>query len=137
MPSGNKPERRRANQLPEPAQPVNYDDATPKFCLGFLQSVCNVSNLAQEQQASFAVTLQEQAKATWKELTLRGRHAGGLEHFPASQIKKQIPDRFSDEKKFSVFRYIDDNRPMIGVRVRDVFHILWIEKDFGDVYDHR
>ena len=69
-------------------------------------------------------------------LTLQSRHGHGLEHLPVGQIKKKVPVQFSDEEKLTVFRYSSDLRPMIGVRVQDVFHILWIEKDFGDVYEH-
>jgi hypothetical protein len=95
-----------------------------------------VNNLSQEQQASFAVALQDRAKMTWRELTLQGKHGRGLEHLPRHKIKKHIPRHFSDHDKFTVFRYTDDNRPMIGVRTQDTFHVLWIEKDFGEVYDH-
>jgi len=33
------------------------------------------------------------------------------------------------------FRYMG-KLPMLGVRVREVFHLLWVERQFGDVYDH-
>jgi hypothetical protein len=26
--------------------------------------------------------------------------------------------------------------PMAGVRVRDVYHVLWLEPEFGRLYDH-
>jgi hypothetical protein len=29
-----------------------------------------------------------------------------------------------------------DIRPIVGVRINNVFHILWIEKEPGDVYSH-
>lgn len=33
------------------------------------------------------------------------------------------------------FRY-HGKRPMLGVRINEVFHVLWIERQFGDVYAH-
>jgi hypothetical protein len=34
-----------------------------------------------------------------------------------------------------VFRY-HGKLPMAGVRVRDVYHVLWIEPGFGQFYAH-
>lgn len=34
-----------------------------------------------------------------------------------------------------VFRY-DGKLHMAGVRVRDVYHVLWIEPEFNSLYDH-
>lgn len=34
-----------------------------------------------------------------------------------------------------VFRY-SDRLPMAGVRVGDTFHVVWIERQYGELYDH-
>jgi hypothetical protein len=34
-----------------------------------------------------------------------------------------------------MFRY-DGRLPMGGIRVRDIYHVLWIEPEFGRLYDH-
>ena len=34
-----------------------------------------------------------------------------------------------------VLRY-DGFRPMAGVRTADTFHVIWIELEFGRLYDH-
>jgi hypothetical protein len=44
-------------------------------------------------------------------------------------------DKYGDAKEFLVMRY-DGLRPMVGIRSNDVFHVLWIENEFGDLYDH-
>lgn len=133
---GGKPNRKAVNSLATPLAPEDNNTATPVFCLGFIQPSCDVKRLPESQQADFAVALQDKARFTWKELTLNRKHSHGVATLPRRAIKKQIPERFSDEDRFHVLRYTGNNRAMVGVRAGKVFHILWIEKTFGDVYDH-
>ena len=121
--------------FPEPAVPPDYDDVSPKFCLNFLRDGFDVQALDAQGQAAFAKTLQKLASSKWKDLITAPRHGQGTEHIPASQIKAPIPPQFEDQEKFMVFRY-DGKLPMAGVRVRDVFHVLWIEPEYGRLYDH-
>jgi hypothetical protein len=124
-----------AKQFPKPQDPPNYDNETPKFCLHFLRDGFDVHALDAEKQAAFAKTLQKLASSRWKDLILAPRHGQGSELLPAGQISAPIPPQFEGEEKFRVFRYCG-KLPMAGVRVRDVFHVLWIEPNFGDLYDH-
>lgn len=57
----------------------------------------------------------------------------GTELIPAREFKAPIPVQFQDEPKFMVFRY-DGKLPMAGIRVHDVFHVLWIEPEFNRLY---
>ena len=86
-------------------------------------------------QAAFAKTLQKLAASRWKDLITARRHGQGTEFIPARQFRAPIPPQFEAESRFMVFRY-DGNLPMAGIRVRDVFHVLWIEPEFGRLYDH-
>ncbi len=72
---------------------------------------------------------------TWADIKTAGRHKKGTELMPANKIKPSIPERFQDADKFLVFRY-SGMLPMLGVRINDVFHVLWIESSYGQVYDH-
>ena len=119
----------------KPAKPANHDDETPKFCLHFLRADFDVHNLEATGQAAFAKALQKLAGSKWKDLILAHRHGQGSERIPREQIKAPIPQRFQDQDKFLVFRY-NGKHPMAGVRVDDVFHVLWIERQFGELYDH-
>jgi hypothetical protein len=94
-----------------------------------------VKSLTQEAQAAFAIALQDRARMTWQEIKFAPRHALGLERIPSKQIKRQIPDDFKGDTSFMVLRY-HENLPMVGTRVRDVFQIIWIEAQYGDVYNH-
>ncbi len=108
---------------------------TPKFCLAHIGNGHCLEHLSSAQRSAFALAIQKRCEMTWQQITLADRHGLGLETLPADQIKPQIPARFSDREKFLVLRY-DGNLPMIGARTQDVFHVLWIEGAFGEVYEH-
>jgi hypothetical protein len=118
-----------------PAAPVNHDDQSPKFCLHFLARDYDVHALDSEKQGAFAKTLQKLASSRWKDLMLAPRRGQGSELIPANEIRASIPTQFEAEPKFMVFRY-HGKLPMAGVRVNDVYHVLWIEPEFGRLYDH-
>lgn len=119
-----------------PTQPVNYDSATPKFCLAHIvRGTCCVDCLDQAGRAAFAATLQKLASLTWRDIMQAPRKGSGTEWITRESIRPRIPDRFQDAPKFMALRYAG-KLPMVGVRDRDVFHVLWIERVFNDVYDH-
>jgi hypothetical protein len=131
--------RRRPRKTAEESfateEPRNYESSTPKFCLHHLQDGFRVSDLHREQQQDFALALQTRCSLTWQQIATNGRHALGYEFIPADQIIPPIPRVFEDAARFMVFRY-SGFLPMAGVRVQDVFQIVWIEAKFGDLYDH-
>ena len=131
---GKRPQPSRGT-FPEPGAPPDYDDQSPKFCLNFLRDGFDVHALDVAGQAAFAKTLQKLACSKWKDLITAPWHGQGTELIPASQIKAPIPLQFEDQDKFLVFRY-DGKLPMAGVRVRDVYHVLWLEPEFGRLYNH-
>ena len=122
----------RLRDLPEP---LNHDNETPKFCLHYLRRDFDVQALDPDGQAAFARTLQKLANSRWKELITAPRHGQGTEFIPSRQIRAPVPTKFQDAERFLVFRY-HGLLPMAGVRVRDVYHVLWIEPEFGRLYDH-
>jgi hypothetical protein len=135
-PGGRKPDA-AAGRFPQPPAPrVNYNEETPKFCLHFIQSGFDVGALPTvARQAAFAKTLQKLAASKWKDLIVAPYKGQGIEMIRARQLKTALPARFQDQDKVTVFRY-DGKLPMAGVRVDDVFHVLWIEPEFNMLYDH-
>lgn len=122
-------------RLTEPQAPPDYNKETLKFCLRHLQRNFDVECLTQEAQAAFAVALQKRAAMTWLEITMANRHGLGSELMRVDQLKPSMPRVFEDVGKVTVIRYFG-SLPMAGVRINDVFHILWLEPAFGDLYDH-
>jgi hypothetical protein len=88
-----------------------------------------------DAQAQLALTMHKCAQMQWKQIHQTGRQASGTEWIPADQIKAPIPSKFADQDRFMAFRY-NGKLPMVGVRINDVFHLLWVERQYGDVYDH-
>jgi hypothetical protein len=131
---GNKPSS-LGTRLPEAPPPLSYDEENPKFCLRYLRTGFDVHALSPQRQAAFAKTLQKLAASQWKELITSPYKGQGIELLPVGQIKPSLPARFGGQPKVMVFRY-DGKLPMAGVRVRDVYHVLWIEPEFNQLYNH-
>lgn len=74
---------------------------------------------------------------SWNEINISPRHGLGTEKILVKQIKPSLP-RFAtpDVNDLTVFRASGDNRAFLGLRKGNVFHIVFIEEWFGDVYDH-
>ena len=81
------------------------------------------------------MALQDRARMTWLQIKMAGRHGLGSENITKGQIRATIPEAFRGTDQFMALRY-HDKLPMVGVRVKDVFHVLWIEARYGDVYPH-
>lgn len=106
------------------------------FCLHHLHGDHDVQALAdKDKQAKLALAIHKYAQLRWGDIHQSGRHASGTEWIPADQIRAPIPTRFADQPRFMAFRYCG-NLPMVGVRINDVFHVLWVEGQYGNVYDH-
>jgi len=116
-------------------EPVNYDKEHPKFCFRYTQKGNCPADLSKDQQIALVLTLHRLAKIDWSTIKSAGRQALGTEFIPAEQINVPIPGKFDAEDRFMFFRY-QGKLPIGGVRIQDVFHILWIAKGFKDVYVH-
>lgn len=94
-----------------------------------------MTDLPTEKQADVAKAFQKRSRMTWNEILLADRHGLGCENLPSYQIKVGIPKELEDRKNFLVLRY-SGKLPMIGFRISDTFHLVWIEAEFGQIYDH-
>jgi len=114
--------------------PPNYQLQTPKFCLRHIRSGFKVSDLTEGRDGSFALRLQRLCEHTWKDLQQMGKHGLGTEKvtWPMNPV---VPESLQNTSLWA-FRYTGDNRPMVGYRANDVFHVVWIEDRFGELYDH-
>lgn len=118
-------------------EPRNTDAQRPLFCLEYIDDSFAVkgSGLSKDAQAAFAERIQELAGASWRELKLRGHHKQGFELLPVGKLRMKMPEAFEDVDRVVVFRY-SGMLPMAGVRQGRTFHILAIERQFGELYDH-
>lgn len=104
----------------------------PVFSLTHVQPSCCLSKCTREEKASFADKIHVLCKLTWRDIFHSPKHANGLEPLPHSAFNN-VPDQFKNEK-IVAFRF-DGKKPMVGYRKRDVFYIIWFDRDFT-LYSH-
>ncbi len=72
---------------------------------------------------------------TWTELSTAPRHSIGWEKISIGSIKPDI--HLTGEVGFLMaFRATGDNHAFLGFRDGDVFEVVFIETEFGDIYNH-
>ena len=106
----------------------------PVFCFRHLQSEPKKDY---KFFSDFIVRLKKISSLSWNEILIADRHGFGTEKIPVSQIKSTLPKFITPEiSDLIVFRANGDNRPFLGLRNGSVFHIIFFEESFGDVYNH-
>ncbi len=65
------------------------------------------------------------------------RHGFGKEFIEVSSLKISAQNLLSEDvKKLMVLRSKGDNHPFLGIREGNIFQVLFIEYQFGDIYTH-
>ena len=131
----NKIKKRNAetNKIKIPSQnstPLDY----PVFCFRHLQTEPKKDF---KFYADFIERLKKISSLNWNEILIADRHGFGTEKIPVTQIKPMLPKFITPEiSDLIVFRANGDKRPFLGLRNGSVFHIIFLEEKFGDVYNH-
>ena len=128
-----KKKNTQLNKIKIPSE-NNIELDYPVFCFRHLQTV-------QEKDFKFYTEFIERLKKistlTWNQINVADRHGFGTEKLPVGQIIPQLPRFVTPEiGHLTVFRANGDNRPFLGHRNGTIFHIIFIEENFGDVYKH-
>ena len=89
---------------------------------------------------AFLIRLKELSEKSWSEIRRSRRHSYGMESLPKTRFKpdvKNIGDIITDDvDKLHVFRADKQNHSFAGLQIGKIFYIIFIEADFGDIYDH-
>jgi len=110
--------------------PLDY----PIFCFRHLQTIPGEDH---KFYSDFVVRLKKISELSWNQVNVSSRHSFGTEKISVTQIKPQFPRFVTPEiTHLTVFRANGDNRPFLGLRNGIVFHIIFLEEKFGDIYDH-
>lgn len=106
----------------------------PVFCFKHLQTTPKKDF---EFYARFVERLNKLCNLSWDQINTSQKHSFGTEKIPVRQIKPDLP-RFvtPDVKDLIAFRANGDNRPFLGLRKNNIFHIIFLEEAFNDIYDH-
>lgn len=88
-----------------------------------------------KEQVSFLEKVKRLGKLTWQDCRDAG-NKHGLGYEKIKTINVAIPQSLlgKDDITFIAFRFFD-RKPMVGYREKEIFHIIWFDRDF-DVYDH-
>lgn len=85
----------------------------------------------------FLERLKKLSSIDWNTANVSGRHSFGLEKMNISGMtecaKNHVPEGM---KSLLVFRATGDNHAFLGYRDGNVFQIIFLEYQFGDVYNH-
>jgi hypothetical protein len=117
-------------------EPVNYDTKPPVFSLERIQTgkYC-LSAMDKDHKAAFSDAIFKRKSTTWRELKDMGRHGLGFEKIAKTSIKEKLPAFITpEEDNLLAFRF-KAMAPMVGYRVKDVFFVLWFDRDFT-LYNH-
>lgn len=72
---------------------------------------------------------------TWRQVIMSDKHGLGSELIEVSSLKTPLPLSFEGNEKVMVMRY-DGRLPMAGIRINDIYHLLWLEPSYGALYSH-
>lgn len=97
---------------------VSYTECKkPDFFIHFLQRMRNLCRL------------------DWNEINKSPRHSFGYEKIPIKIIKKDIHITKDVDYLFA-FRATGDKHVFLGFREGNIFKVVFIESEFGDIYNH-
>lgn len=126
---------KKKNVKPEISKKPEID--YPVFCFKHLQEVSFKGCKDWKYMNDFIYRLSKLCQLSWNQILTTQKHGFGTENIPVEQIKVYLPPIISpDVKNLLVFRSNGDNRPFLGFRNGNIFHVIFIEANFGDIYNH-
>ena len=117
-----------------------FDNLSPEnrkllFSFQYIDAHYCISHCEKEDKAALADQLRLLGSKTWAELHQAGRHKIGYEKIPQKAIKRKVPSHLEKEDiTFLAFRFAG-LKPMVGYRDREIFHIIWFDRNYS-LYDH-
>ncbi len=112
----------------------NYDALAPAFCLKHVRGDYCVTKCSDEDKIALIEKIHGFGKFTWAQIKCQNRHTWGCEAIPRNAIRAAIPSVITEDVTILAFRF-NKLAPMVGFREREVFHIVWLDREFT-LYDH-
>ena len=108
----------------------------PLFSFRHLQDVSLEDCNDHKFLLDFVFRLKKLSELGWKQIATSHRHSFGMEKIDRESIKPSIPSIVTPEVPLFAFRAAGNNLPFVGFRDDKIFHVLFVETSFGDIYDH-
>ena len=131
---GKRPGKGRLIQPPEDDSEPPDDSQRPKFCLAHMACGFSVVDCSKEQKAQFADKLRQMSSLSWAQLRHAPRHGQGYEIIARDSMLVPVPRVITEDVHIIAFRCWGI-APLLGFRIRAVFHIVWLDPNFR-VYPH-
>jgi len=130
-----KPNYNKGKRFSAKAEEINYDNEPLIFSLERVQKKYCFSKLEKADKAFFAESLFKRKNFSISQLFREDKHGIGCEKVKKTSIKTAIPNFITDEEDyFLVFRF-SGMKAMVGYRKKNIFYILWFDRDFT-LYKH-
>lgn len=113
---------------------VNHDNSHPLFSLRHLRKNFCLSKCNTKEKAALADTLHKLSQCTWMSIKHMDRQGSGFEKIKRSAIRDGIPEIIKEDANIIGFRFYAKAR-MVGFRSREVFHIVWLDREYN-LYAH-
>lgn len=113
---------------------VPHDDGHLLLSFRHIRKGWGVEELDDKQRSEFLLKWAKRCDFTWRELQSHKRHGLGYEMLPHRDVYPNLPEHLAEDR-YMVFRH-QGNLPFAGFKAGDTFYVLWIEKKYGELYDH-
>lgn len=122
-----------SKNIKEPVIPdISFQDLPPKFSLQYVQSKYCINRCTKDEKCDFVNAMYKRKDHSWKKLFIEPHDKLGLEIIKKG-LKVTCPECASGKELLSL--RFSGKKPMVGFRERDVFYVLWFDRDFS-VYQH-
>jgi hypothetical protein len=121
--------------IPEQKQ-LSSNQMKPLFSFQYLDAAYCVKKCEKNDKVALAEKIQIIGNKTWQELQQAPRKGLGFEKINRNAIKASLPKHLEKDEaiNFIAFRF-SGNKPMVGYREHEVYHVVWLDRDFT-VYNH-
>lgn len=130
----NKAKFSNCSDCPHRSLFTNTSNLKPSFSLKYLQKKYSLENCTQEEKLSFLNALIKRSGMKWCEIEQAPRHGLGKENISRDALRVEPPSVVKPDTVLWAFRFYN-KAPFVGFREGEIFHILWIDREFT-LYDH-
>lgn len=129
-----KDNRTKGTKLGLPPETRDTSREHPTFSFTHLVGDYCIPTCSQEQKAALADAIYNLSRLQWVEIMQQSKNGLGCEKIPRYRLRKPVPAHITDDITLLAFRFWK-KAPMVGYRIGETFHIVWLDKNF-DLYPH-